>query len=223
MNDSLWFHGTEEAWRDLADRKYWATVQPSHLAVEREFERLDAETVQKMAPAQFYVWLHDKYFYWKYTAVNRLATTRKQLVAYRAEDPELSALEAVHRDWFQMDRDDIAEALQVAGRIPGLGPAGASGLLAVLFPSQFGTVDQFVVDALFHVHDLPEHDWLEPVHTRLFPKQHGEPHRLPGQIRAADAVMLIRILRRQASDLNDRFHSTFWTPRRVDMALWGDR
>jgi hypothetical protein len=38
--------------------------------------------------------------------------------------------------------------LKTAGEIKGLGIPGASGLLSVMYPAEFGTVDQFVVKAL---------------------------------------------------------------------------
>lgn len=121
-----------------------------------------------------------------------------------------------------MNRSRPDEALATAAEIGGLGPAGASGLLAVLFPNDFGAVDQFVVDALYRVTGLPERTQVASLHARLFPEQHG----LGNSVRAlqlGDAAWLVGILRRQARDLNARFHSTDWTPRRVDMALWGDR
>ncbi len=208
MDDRLWFHGTEAEWLGLANTKYWRRVQGSHMAVERELDQLDPATVQALAPAQFYQWLHDKYFYWKFTAANRLATTRRHLVKYVQDDPGFSQLEAIHRRLFFMSHDDAEAALAVATSIRGLGPAGGSGLLAVLFPADFGTVDVFVVEALRGVKSLPEHDLLM---------------RMSSQLTLRDAALLVDILRRQANDLNAAFGSQYWTPRRVDMALWGDR
>ena len=45
-------------------------------------------------------------------------------------------------------------------QIHGLGTAGVSGLLAVLFPEHYGTIDQFVVYALRKL-ELPEQSVLE--------------------------------------------------------------
>jgi hypothetical protein len=44
----------------------------------------------------------------------------------------------------------------IASQIRGLGTAGASGLLALMYPTHFGTVDQFVVKGLQQVDDLLE-------------------------------------------------------------------
>ena len=47
-----------------------------------------------------------------------------------------------------LDPSDVGAALQTALAIRGLGTAGASGLLALLYPRDLTTVDQFVVKAL---------------------------------------------------------------------------
>jgi len=49
----------------------------------------------------------------------------------------------------------------IATSIHGLGIAGASGLLTLMYPDQFGTVDQFVVKALREVEGLPQRAALE--------------------------------------------------------------
>src|SRR5215470_3853564 len=83
------------------------------------------------------------------------------------------------------DRNDIAAGLAIACEIKGLGPAGGSGLLAVLFPDAFGTADQFVVKALRGVPDLPESSALARMR--------------PAQLTLTDAAILIAIMRRQAA------------------------
>lgn len=104
----------------------------------------------------------------------------------------------------------IEDALRAAagqcGGFKGLGPAGASGLLAVLFPVKFGTVDQFVVRALRKVHRLPERDALRRM--------------TPNDLNIADGVVLIEIMRRKAISLNELLNTSGWTPRKVDKVLW---
>ena len=91
----------------------------------------------------------------------------------------------------------------------GLGPAGASGLLALLFPARFGTVDQFVVGALRRVRCLPERDQLERMKPESLTIAHG--------------VVLIEIMRRKAVSLNELFNTSGWTPRKIDKILWAQR
>jgi hypothetical protein len=41
-----------------------------------------------------------------------------------------------------------------------------------------------------------------------------------GSLTEKDALLLIEIMRRKATELNTLFHSDEWTPRKVDMILW---
>ena len=88
----------------------------------------------------------------------------------------------------------------------GLGTAGASGLLAILFPGFFGTVDQFVVKSLLAVEGLSERGTIEKMK--------------PTFLSIDDGVVLISIMRKQAKNLNRLFSTNIWTPRKIDMVLW---
>ena len=200
----LWWRGDEAAWRSRLD-VYWSLLRPELLGLEREMEALDPSAVWRMGPDEWYQFLLDKYFRWKYTAPNRYATTTRQLKKYG----ETGALDELHRikaDLFTIGNSDIASKLSAATRIRGLGPAGASGLLSLLFPGEFGTVDQFVVKALQQVEGLPQSRQL----SRMVPEG----------LTINDSVLLIGIMRAKAEDLGKKFGADFWTPRRVDMALW---
>lgn len=221
MDDAFWCGGSEADWDDLLNR-YWRLVKPNREAIERELDILDWRSIQRLTSAQFYEWLYGRYFVWKFTADNRLGSTRGQLVRHQMEDPGFSELGQIQTALFAFDREDIPQGLEIATRIHGLGPAGGSGLLAVLFPEKFGTVDQFVVDALAGVECLPERAAILRMHRKLFPKPYGS-RKSSGSLTLTEAAVLIAILRRKGADLNARFGSTKWTPRRVDMALWADR
>jgi hypothetical protein len=67
-----------------------------------------------------------------------------------------------------------------------LGVAGASGLLSILFPKYFGTVDQFVVKTLLEIDDLPERNILKSMHAE--------------SLSIKDGVILERVLREKALD-----------------------
>ena len=100
----------------------------------------------------------------------------------------------------------IRDALRAAKEFGGLGPAGASGQLALLFPAKFGTIDQFAVCALRTVRCLPGRDEL----MRMKPKR----------LTIADGVVLVEIMRRKAVSLNEVFNTSDWAPRKVDKILW---
>jgi hypothetical protein len=202
----LWGCLDEGKWKAALDH-YWDLVKPQNRALEEEMNTL-SERVKSFSDIQdWYSFLLGKYFTWKYTAPNRLATTTKHFVrAYGADRGELNS---IIRSLFAFDREDISEGLCRASGIKGLGTAGASGLLALLFPEHFATVDQFVVKALQGVSTIPGGD----------PVRRMKPEDLTGK----DGVILIRIMRRKAEELNATFKSTFWTPRKIDMVLWAAR
>ena len=44
--------------------------------------------------------------------------------------------------------------------------------------------------------------------------------RAPESLKIKDGIMLIEIMKEKAKELNKRFHTDFWTPRKIDMVLW---
>jgi energy-coupling factor transporter ATP-binding protein EcfA2 len=200
----MWNSNDPTLWKRALNR-YWEFVKPSNLALEKEMDQLDAETVRAMNPEAWYVFLLEKYFRWKYTAPNRYASTSKVLRTYEANS-ELALLHAIKDQLFALDKDNIQQCLALASSIRGLGTAGASGLLAVLFPTHFGTVDQFAVNALAKIPELPERDLIAAMS--------------PMSLKLSEGATLIRIMRRKAAELNSAFSTSVWTPRKVDMVLW---
>lgn len=196
----LWWAGERKDW-ERALSHYDELVKD--LALEQRLRTLDPAWVESMDPEAFYQFLYSDYFVWKYTAANRLATARAHLRRCR-EEGGLCRLEEAKRRLFARGPEDIRAALETVRVIPGLGTAGASGLLAVLFPDWFGTVDRFVVENLQKVDGLPAGERL----ARMRPQA----------LTVEDGVVLEKLLREKAWELDQRFGG--WTPRKVDMVLW---
>ncbi len=201
---SLWNYGSEIAWHEALDY-YYESLKGEEQALDRYMENIDADEIAQLSAAEFYDFLYDKYFVWKYTAKNRLATTRKSLKRY-VDENKLHELANIQQRLFSSDRSNIEKCLTIAAEIRGLGPAGASGLLSILFPESFGTIDQYVVKALSEVKGLSYAAELMKMN--------------PDSLSIKNGVLLIRILREQAKRLNEKFDTNFWTPRKVDMVLW---
>lgn len=195
----LWYNGTEPEWEKVL--AHYHTLYKD-AALETFMEKLKPETVEQMSVSEFYQFLHDKYFVWKYTAKNRLATTRSHLRKYLDGDQ----LGEIHGQIFATSKNNSSDMLTAVSRIKGLGIAGASGLLSILFPEYYGTVDQFVVLALLTIDDLPEHDYLGKMNPEL--------------LSLKDGVLLEEIMRQKALELNQKFQTDRWTPRKIDMVLW---
>lgn len=200
----MWNTNDADLWENALNR-YWTFVKASNLELEKEMDRLDAETVKAMNPRAWFEFLLEKYFRWKYTAPNRYGSTTKILRTY-AVNNELAALHGIKERLFAADKDNIQQCLSVASLIRGLGIAGASGLLAVLFPAQFGTVDQFAVKALAKIPELAERNLIAAM--------------TPESLKLNEGTILIRIMRRKADELNQSSSQASWTPRKVDMVLW---
>jgi hypothetical protein len=149
--------------------------------------------------------LRDEYFRWKYIAPNRYVTTTQAVERWVQREP-LQVLHAIKEQLLAVDQAGIHATLKVALQIPGLGTAGASGLLALLYPASFGTVGQFVVKALREVLSLRQAGALLAMN--------------PERLTVKDVVVLVTLMREQAAGLTRAFRTQAWTPRMVDKALW---
>ena len=204
----LWASRNQKAWSDALAR-YWN--MPSvlkNLGLETRMNKLNSAAIKSLSQQEWYDFLKDEYFPWKYTASHRLASTRKYLRKYE-ETNSLGELFSLKEKLFAFNPSNIQEGLEIAEKIKGLGWAGASGLLAVLFPKWFGTADQFMVKALCEIESLPEREKLLEMR--------------PEDLKEKDAVLLINLMRRKATDLNALFGTDEWTPRKIDMLLWATR
>ena len=144
----LWCEGNESDWRSAPAAYYDNPSVKRNIDIELRMDNISPESIRQMTAHEFFQFLHDEYFVWKYTAKNRLATTRNHLKRY--EEEGMAKLEKIQRGIFRAfdeDPKDTEELLCKAQRIYGLGTAGASGLLSILFPEYYGTVDQFLVYA----------------------------------------------------------------------------
>ena len=208
---TLWESGTMEDWEN-ALKAYWEmTTVEAHKELECEMDNLhqieNLNRIREMDGDQFRDFLYNKYFVWKYTASNRLTTTRNQLKKQGSDDLYIikNSLFTIH-DFLS---DDIALSLINVQRIKGLGVAGGSGLLSLLFPELFGTVDQFLIDSLREVSDLREDETAEYL-NRIVKEN----------IKTEEGVFLEKILQKKAQELNEKYNTNEWTPRKIDMVLW---
>ena len=203
--DQLWKSDREADWHEALEG-YWRPVKPTHMELERDLDQLQPERLQKMNASGWFDFLHDKYFRWKYTQPNRFATTTKHLKR-QAEEKGEEILLGFRDDIFEQAPIDLNQGLKAAMQIRGLGTAGASGLLSLIFPEKYGTVDQFIVKRLLEVPDLPELEAVKKMN--------------PEGLTVKEGVLLIEIMQRKAVDLNQRFETDEWTPRKIDKAMWG--
>ena len=203
----LWNFGTEANWLDALNQ-YDIIIDsrdPDSQWIESFMDQLDWNDIKELSTEEFYDFLYEKYFVWVFTAKNRLATTRKQLVRY-VEENRMPELVAIQEKLFNANHANVEDCLSTAMEIRGLGIAGASGLLSVLFPKDFGSVNDVLVTLLRGVDGISYGYELSEMNPNL--------------LTAKDGAIIVKILREKAEELNERFETDFWTPRKIDKILW---
>lgn len=210
----LWASLNQRDW-DAALKCYWENPSVKrNLKIEEYMDKLNLDSIRNLDRHEWYEFLK-KYFRWKFTDPRFLPTRLNDLAKN-----SLETLLSIKEKLFAFDPSDIRKGLEITTSkkgIKGLGPAGASGLLAVLFPKWFGTADTFVVKALCKIESLPERREVLAM-IRLDPK-----NKEYVQLNEKDAGLLINIMRKKAIGLNALFGPVGWTPRMVDMILWAAR
>jgi len=203
--NKLWNSLDSENWHDALEH-YWSFVQPKNMELEKSLELLNLERLHSLDAIGWYSFLKNEYFRWKYTTPNRYKTTTNQLDRYIQND-QLEELDKIRSALLSLSLEDIRGGLKLACKIRGLGTAGASGLLALIFPETFATVDQFVVKALRQVTNLAESEALNRI-------------RNPESLSISNGSLLISIMQKKAAENNKAFETDFWTPRAIDKVLW---
>jgi hypothetical protein len=210
IND-LWNSGKESDWLEAVDQYWQVRSVKKNLDIERRMASLDVDRIRAMNEAEWLSFLREEYFPWKYTG-SWLSDKLEHL------DENLpNRLFEIKARLFSHDRARIGEALAIPQEIKGIGPAGAAGLLSVLFPESYGTADVFVVKSLTSVRTLPERQSI----LRMLRVNKKGKHEIT--VSHLHAVLLIEVMRKKARDLNILFNSADWTPRKVDMVLWSNR
>ena len=66
----VWSSKDPDVW-EHALGQYWEFVLPRNLVLEREIDHLRPEIVEAMDASEWYDFLLEKYFRWKFTPLNR--------------------------------------------------------------------------------------------------------------------------------------------------------
>ena len=207
--NELWKSKKEEDWNGFLNN-YWDLIKTTNLELEKRMDNLDYKLVEKMELDEFYEFMIEDYFQWKFTDSRWLKRNREYFSRYVSEE-KLDKLSEIKEKLFSFSLNDIEKGLRITSSINGLGVAGGSGLLALLFPTYFGTVDQFVVKSLILLDGYKDNIDLI--------KMKGKADK-GRALNIKDGVILIEIMRRKADDLNRLFKSNKWTCRDIDKILW---
>lgn len=199
--NEIWNSKEISVWKDALAKATMETGRDD--SIETKMSKLNVEYIQHLPVEDFYSFLHDDYFVWKYTAKHRLASTRKSL---KKHETDMEKLREIQDGLFSFKLSEIGKGLEIAHQIKGLGISGASGLLALLFPSYFGTVDEMVVRALLTCDEYRDDAIIKAIN--------------PQDIKRKDAVYLIEQFKKKAHELNVLSNEYCWRPRDIDVILW---
>ena len=200
----LWHSDNEDEWK--SELKVYKTIIPAKAQpLNEEMSKITVETIKSMSPEEWFNFLLEKYYRWKFSSARLYKFQIRWLKKYK-EEHKLKELYEIKNKIVAIDKHETERLLKATSDIKGLNTAGASGLLSLLYPDHFGTVDQFVVKALWEIKSAPE---LKGVHDIK-----------PEDITTSEGVSLIKIMQKKAEDLNKLFKTNLWTPRKIDMVLW---
>jgi hypothetical protein len=211
----LWESKDETLWKQALDG-YW-NIDSARRNRELE-ERLEmpglVDRIRGMDEQEWFEFLHDEYFRWKFTSPRDYAMTSKLLCENR-----LYVLDNVRKRLIEIRPEDARRGLETAIQIRGLAVIGASGLLSLMYPTWYGTVDKFMILALHQLKVLPE--WSRISSLTKVSKKDGKLE--VKELRLDDGVFLVEMLRKKATQLNKCFNTGEWTPRKIDKILWASR
>ena len=199
--NEIWNSKEIRVWKDALAEATKETGRDD--SIETKMSKLNVEYIQHLPVEDFYSFLHDDYFVWKFTAKNLLAYTRRYL---KEHENDMDELREIQEELFNFNLSDTKSGLKTASKIHGLGVAGASGLLALLFPSYFGTVDDMVIRALLTCDEYRDDENIKAIN--------------PQDININGAVYLIEQFKKKAHELNALSNEYCWRPRDIDVILW---
>jgi len=185
-------------------RYYWCEIERRSAEIqsrERTFPELAARFAARNPPYFTRAELM-QIIEWKYT--DRRWCNRALLGLRRVQDDRLreltSSIGTVHLP--------AVAAAVLRGAIRGVGIAGISAILAAARPDLFPVIDVFALTAICHYYDPP---W-----TRAVPRDSK------GRLQADERSYLpyVDFCRERSAELSVAATEP-WSPRRVDMALWG--
>lgn len=206
---TLWDSGNREDW-ESAVSKYYNAVKPNNIEVEQKLNAMTTDEFKQMSGQEFYRFLVGDYSSWKYTDNRRKATVRHNIEDFHQKFTDDEFKKIIDAS-FLIDKGDIFLHFANMTRITGIGTAGASGVLSLIFPEYFGTMDRFLVENLKKIYDGQSYCGKKLISMKS------------DSLTNYDAIILTQILREKARQLNEKFDTSDFTPRKIDMVLWAIR
>jgi hypothetical protein len=195
---NLWHSIDENEWKNALEQYfvYMASI-PELIDIEIDVMSQTEESISKMTSEEWYELLcaYMKWKFDKHYLGNRIVGLSND-----------TALDAKKDELLHCDKENIEQMISILIKINELGVKSASGLLALLFPKLYGTVDKFTIIALQKLEEYPKLELVDPDFS--------------GSKFLELAIYIIEIYRSKAKQLNVEFKTDFWNPRKIEIILW---
>ncbi len=180
----------------------------THSEIEIKFDNYNEITFQNMDNREWLTFIRDEYQTWKHT--NGMVRAKLKRIVSEVDGQIICE---IHSTLLSSDKVDIQNNLQLFCDLPGFGPPSASGVLSLMFPTHFGTVDRRVIGTFKQCQNSDIRDRLAKLIDRYERNSGNMWFSVP------EAALVIQVYRDAAEELSRRSGVT-WTPRMVDKALW---
>lgn len=202
----VWTSEDESVWCSRIDA-YWRYIEKQQkMALEEEMAKLSSQLMAELTDEAWRSFLATKYIPWKHQPGQFWRSKQTKFLSRYASREQLALLATIKNRIFACDPEKTRELLKIVDEIHQFGIPSGSGLLSLLFPSHFGTVDRFVIQSLQRIQKFKDDTKIQ----RLDPED----------ISLDDAVHAISVMRVKALENNNLFGTDYWTARRIDMVLY---
>lgn len=214
----LWESQDEQVWKRCYEA-YWnvRSVNDNHI-IEEELNILaqHRQVLFKAGAKSWYEFLFHKYIPWKLKSQGMSYESHRRQFARRYYTC-LTELDSIKTAIAHAHKTNVLACLEIATTIDGFGIPSGSGLLAVLYPEHFGTIDQLILRAF---REIPHVNQEYQLDSRTHSNNEYFSGKKTDRARLRLAEELIDLFIQRAAENNNLFGTSMWTPRKVEMALW---
>ncbi|MGI9462239.1 MAG: hypothetical protein ACR2NY_06690 [Alphaproteobacteria bacterium] len=178
--------------------------------LENEFNKVKClDDIKKFKDVKnWYEFMLEKYFRWKFTD-GRIYAGRKTEFEIKYASNQVCLENMIEAILQESNQADAQTMIALTREIDGLAVPAGSGFLALLLPKLYGTVDRYIVENIKVIEPFKNHPLIKYIKLTA--------------IDNTDFESLTKIFRNKADELNKKFSTNDWTPRKIDKVLWAIR
>src|SRR5258708_7915240 len=152
----VWTSEDKSVWSSQI-QAYWKYIEKQRkTSLEEEMGNLKWRLIAEATDDAWREFLAIKYIPWKHQPSPFWQSIQSKFLARYAAKEQQVLLAGIKRRIFAYGPEKTRELLSVVDEIYQFGIPSASGLLSLLFPSYFGTVDRFAVQSLQRIEEFKD-------------------------------------------------------------------